>query len=120
MRWYRNSVIGKLMAPILLLLLVGFGLLTVLNGNWLYSMGWEGIREEGNEAALRVATQVEGYFEKYGNIVQALAQSEDVRSFAGKAIYRRPVAHRGDEDYERYLATISRITQQDNNILNML
>lgn len=119
MRWYRNSVIGKLMAPILLLLLVGFGLLTVLNGNWLYSMGWEGIREEGNEAALRVATQVEGYFEKYGNIVQALAQSEDVRSFAGKAIYRRPAAHRGDGDYERYLATISRITQQDNNILNM-
>jgi methyl-accepting chemotaxis protein len=120
MKWLRNSVVGKLMAPILLLLLIGFGLITALSGSWLYSTGFQGISDQGQEAALRASQAVDGYFAKHAATLQALAQSEDVRAFAQKAIYRSPKAHRGDGDYDRYFATITRVTEQDRDVLNML
>ena len=120
MKWLRSSVVGKLMAPILLLLLIGFGLITVLSGSWLYSTGFEGISDQGQEAAIRAAQAVDGYFAKHTATLQALAQSEDVRAFAQKAMYRSPKAHRGDVDYDRYLATITRVTEENRDVLNML
>ena len=47
MKWYRDSLIGKIMVPVLLVMLIGFGLIAILNRVWLYDLGWEGISEEG-------------------------------------------------------------------------
>ena len=119
MRWYRDSVIGKLMLPIVLLMLVGYGLVAVLNGFWLYDVGWEGASEEGREATLRASIALEGYFDKYAAVLGTLAQSEDVRSFASIIAERNPSAYSGNEDYARYLASITRTAQSDKNILNI-
>jgi methyl-accepting chemotaxis protein len=119
MRWYRDSVVGKLMLPILLLILAGFGLVAILNGIWFYNQGWEAISEEGKEAALRASTEIESYFQKHAATLQALALSEDIRAFAGEAVYRSPSAYRGSEIYREFLATISRALQQDENVLNI-
>jgi methyl-accepting chemotaxis protein len=119
MRWYRDSVVGKLMLPILLLMLVGFGLVAILNGIWLYNQGWNAISEEGREAALRASVEVESYFQKHAATLQALALSEDVMGFAAEAIYRSPSAYKGNNNYQKFLATTSRTLQQDKNILNI-
>lgn len=119
MRWYRDSIVGKLMVPISLLLLVGFGLLAILNGVWLYDQGLEAISEEGREAALRASADINSHFQKYGATLQALAQSDDVRAFANEAIYRSPSAYHGNEKYSAFLSTLTRVMQQDQDILNI-
>ena len=112
MDWYRNSILGKLLGPILLLVLVGFGLLAVVNGTWLYSIGWQGVSDEAREMALRASIQTEGFLGKHGRTIEALAVSEDVREFAEAAI-------RGGDSYRQFLSTITRIVAQDENILNI-
>ena len=39
------------MTPILALILLGFGLVSALSGTWLYDVGWQGISDQGEEAA---------------------------------------------------------------------
>ncbi len=119
MKWYRDSLIGKIMVPVLLVMLVGFGLIAILNGIWLYDVGWEGISEEAREAALRASTEMDGYFQKYAGILETLAGSEDVRAFVADIAYRSPSAHRGDGNYQEYLSTITRAAEQDSSIYNI-
>ena len=107
------------MLPILLLLLVGFSVVGILNGVWLYNQGWDAISKEGSEAALRASIEIESYFQKHAGALEALAHSEDVRAFSNRVMYRSPKAYQNDRNYNDYISTIRRAMQQDENILSI-
>lgn len=112
MHWYRNSILGKLLGPILLVVLLGFGLLAVVNGTWLYSVGWQGASDEAREMALRASIQTEGFLDQHAKTIEALALSQDVREFAELSL-------RGVDSYWRFLSSITRIAEQDASISNI-
>ncbi|MGI6567653.1 MAG: methyl-accepting chemotaxis protein [Limnochordia bacterium] len=115
----KESLGRKLMVPILLLVLAGFGLNSIVSGVVLYNVGWQAINDGSKEAASRANAELTTHFQKYGIVVETLAQSEDIVGFASQAVHRSPRDYRGSEAYSAFLATIRRIADRDEHITNL-
>ena len=102
----KGSLVRKLTVPIVLIVLLGYGLMIFTSSMALRRLGWEVFGHGGTEAASRVVAELETYFQKYGAIIETLAQSEDVMNFADQAFFRSPRDYIGNEVYSTFLATI--------------
>ncbi len=115
----KETLVRKLMMPTLVLVLVGFGLVTIVSGVSLYKLGWQATNDTGKEASTRATAELETHFKTYAVIAETLAQSEDVANFARQAIHRSPRDYRDSEAYAEYLSTIRRIADRDEHITNL-
>ncbi|NLA58924.1 MAG: methyl-accepting chemotaxis protein [Firmicutes bacterium] len=114
-----RSLVRKLTIPILLMVLVGYGLMIFTSTMALQRLGWQIFGHGGTEAVSRAAAELEGYLQKYAAIVETLAQSEDVMTFAAQAFSRSPRDYIGNEAYAAFLATIRRVADRDPHITNL-
>ena len=118
-RMRKESLVRKLMIPILLIALGGYTLVTAVSALALRQLGWEVFGYGGTEAASRAVAELEAYFQKYAAIVETLAQSEDIGNFARQAVFRTPMNYSGNEAYATFLSTIRKVADRDPHITNL-
>lgn len=116
MKWYRKSIAGKLLVPIVVLLVFGFGVVISVNKSGMGKLGWSGVENSGSETAERVAAEIEGYLNKYPGFVLGLSYSSETINFAKIIKERSPAAYKGRPEYEAYLSTIKAVAANDPNI----
>ncbi|WP_449240811.1 methyl-accepting chemotaxis protein [Desulfoscipio gibsoniae] len=119
MKWYKNSILAKLLIPCTVLVLFGFVIMITQNISWMKRLGWNGTETSNFEAAKRASAEIESYLNEYSGLSTALSNTSDVVNFAAITSEHSVSVYKGKQEYVNFLSTARKLADKDANIFNI-